>query len=285
LCYYGPSPADDNFVFESSNGCATGSCLEEAILFGLLELIERDAFLLGWYAGAAMTEIDLASTTSGTVRAMLDRAEMLGYDVRAIDNRIDLGVPVVTGVAVRRDGGPGRIAFGAGAGLDPETAIEAALSEVLTYIPHLPQQVRDRRSELSAMAGDFSLVRELHDHAQLFGLPEMSVHAGRYLRPAGTAPVTEVFADHRPSAPRTSNLLDDIAYCLTELERIGIDPVVVDQTTAEQHAMGLRTVRVLAPGLLPIDFGWARQRALRMPRLLSALPAGAEPHRVPHPFP
>ena len=60
---------------------------------------------------------------------------------------------------------------------------------------------------------------------------------------------------------------------------------MVDQTTAEQRGMGLRTVRVLAPGLLPIDFGWARQRALRMPRLLGALSAGAELHRVPHPFP
>jgi len=36
---------------------------------------------------------------------------------------------------------------------------------------------------------------------------------------------------------------------------------------------------------LPIDFGWARQRALGMPRLLGALSAGAELHRVPHPFP
>ncbi|MFD3453296.1 YcaO-like family protein [Streptomyces sp. NPDC058691] len=31
-----------------SNGGAIGSCMEEAVLFGLLELIERDAFLLGW---------------------------------------------------------------------------------------------------------------------------------------------------------------------------------------------------------------------------------------------
>jgi ribosomal protein S12 methylthiotransferase accessory factor len=48
------------------------------------------------------------------------------------------------------------------------------------------------------------------------------------------------------------------------------------------------------PGLLPLDFGWARQRALRMPRMFSAYRrAGwqeadlteADLHRVPHPFP
>ena len=48
------------------------------------------------------------------------------------------------------------------------------------------------------------------------------------------------------------------------------------------------------PGLLPIDFGWTRQRALLMPRLRTALRRaglraddlrdGRDP-TVPHPFP
>ena len=52
LVHYSAGVAADSFVFECSNGCATGSCLEEAVLFGLLELVERDAFLLGWYGDA-----------------------------------------------------------------------------------------------------------------------------------------------------------------------------------------------------------------------------------------
>ena len=41
-------------------------------------------------------------------------------------------------------------------------------------------------------------------------------------------------------------------------------------------------VRVIVPGLLPIDFGWQQQRALRMPRLLKAV-ALATAGRVSHP--
>ncbi|MGJ3558331.1 hypothetical protein ACR6C2_02505 [Streptomyces sp. INA 01156] len=50
----------------------------------------------------------------------------------------------------------------------------------------------------------------------------------------------------------------------------------------------------VVPGLLPIDFGWNRQRALLMPRLRTALRRGghrgrdltdAEIRRAPHPFP
>lgn len=293
LCYYSAGLRADNFVFECSNGCAIGSCLAEAVLFALLELIERDAFLLGWYAGARLTEIDLRSCRSPAVRAMVDRAALQGYDVHAFDNRVDLAVPVVTGLAVRRDGGPGTLSFAAGASLDPESAVEAALSEMLTYIPHLPRQVRDRWAELEAMAADFDLVRHLTDHAQLYGLPRMAVHARGYLDPAAVLPAEEVYRDWRDRRP-ARDLLDDVLLCRAELVRAGHDVIVVDQTTPEQERMGLHTVRAVVPGLLPMDFGWSRQRALRMPRLRTAWRRAGrraddvpedEIRRVPHPFP
>ncbi|MGW1542075.1 TOMM precursor leader peptide-binding protein [Streptomyces sp. NPDC002309] len=295
LVHYSAGLAADNFVFECSNGCAIGSCLEEAVLGGLLELIERDAFLLAWYGGTRLTEIDLATVGDPTVRAMIDRAGLQGYDVHAFDNRVDLAVPVVTGLAVRRDGGPGLYSFGAGASLDPASALEGALSEVLTYIPHLPGQVRERQGELEAMADDFTKVLHLKDHAQLYGLPAMAAHVTPYHEPREVLPMADVYASWEASGrPRTGDLADDVALCRDELARAGHDVIVVDQTTPEQSRMGLRTVCVLAPGLLPIDFGWSRQRALGMPRLRTAARRGGlrdtaleegEIRRVPHPFP
>ena len=292
LVYYSAGLAADNFVFECSNGCATGGGLEEAALFGLLELIERDAFLLGWYGGARLTEIDLDTVPAGVVRTMRQRAELLGYDVHAFDNRADLAPPVVTALAVRRDGGVGTLAFAAASTVDPAAAVEAAVCEILTYIPHLPRQVRERPAELAAMAADFSLVRRLPDHAALFGLPEMAVHAAGYLEPAAVRSFDDVYADR--VAPQTLDLLDDLRAVLADLTAAGLEAIVVDQTTPEQERMGLRTVCTIVPGLLPIDFGWSRQRALEMPRLRTAPHrAGwtrrpltdADVRRVPHPFP
>jgi ribosomal protein S12 methylthiotransferase accessory factor len=294
LVYYSAGTAADHFVFECSNGCATGSCLEEAVLFGLLELIERDAFLLAWYGSARLTEIDLGACSSPVLRAMTDRAALCGYDVHAFDNRIDLSVPVVTGLAVRRDGGPGTLAFAAGAAFDPETAVEAAVSEILTYLPHLPRQVTERPAELDAMADDFGLVRRLPDHAALFGLPRMARYVDSYLEPKDVGSPAQVYAEWEDRRPRGLDLREDVLWCTRELARAGCDVIVVDQTAPEQRAMGLRTVCAIAPGLLPIDFGWARQRALTMPRLRTAQRrAGMRPddlresevRRVPHPFP
>ncbi|MFE4579615.1 TOMM precursor leader peptide-binding protein [Streptomyces chartreusis] len=287
LVHYSAGVKADNFVFECSNGCATGGSLEEAILFGLLELIERDAFLLGWYGRSQLTAIDLDSCGSISIRTMVDRAALHGYDVHAFDNRIDLAVPVVTALAVRRDGGPGTLAFSAAAGFDPENTVDAALSEVLTYIPHLPYQVAERRAELEAMAEDFGKVRHLKDHAQLYGLPVMAQHAREYLTPAAVVPFAEAFANWEVERPRNDDLLDDLRFLRDDLVRCGYDVIAVDQTTPEQQWMGLRTVSTIVPGLLPLDFGWSRQRALRMPRLRAVLGAigGTKPKEVPHPFP
>ncbi|WBB64062.1 TOMM precursor leader peptide-binding protein [Streptomyces sp. WMMC500] len=286
LVHYGAGLPSDNFVFECSNGCATGGSLAEAALYGLLELIERDAFLLAWYGRGPGPRVDPRSAGDARVRGMLDRAALLGYEVRAFDTRSDLDVPVITAVAVREDGGPGLLSFGAAAGPDPAGALTGALSEVLTYIPHLPYQVAERRAELEAMADDFGLVRQLKDHAQLYGLPRMAAHAGDFLTGDPAQPLAGVFADWARTRPATLDLRDDLRLLVDALAARGHDVVAVDQTTPEQRALGLRTVATLAPGLLPLDFGWHRQRALRMPRLAAARAAGgARPRAVPHPFP
>ncbi|MFE7460703.1 TOMM precursor leader peptide-binding protein [Streptomyces sp. NPDC057554] len=294
LAHYSAGVAADNFVFECSNGCATGGSPEEAILFGLLELVERDAFLLAWYGRARLTAIDLTTATTPAVRSMLDRAALHGYDVHAFDTRMDLAVPVVTALAVRRDGGDGALSFSAAAGFDPAETVEAALSEVLTYIPHLPYQVAERRAELEEMERDFTKVLHLKDHAQLYGLPSMARHAAEYLEPAAVLPLEETFADWEPLRPRTDDLLDDLRFLRDRLTAAGYDVIAVDQTTPEQRRMGLHTVSTTVPGLLPLDFGWSRQRALLMPRLRTAPRAAgrrpddlpeAEIKAAPHPFP
>lgn len=295
LAHYSAGTDADNFVFECSNGCATGGSPEEAILFALLEIIERDAFLLAWYGRAPLTAIDLRSCRRASIRAMTDRAALHGYDVLALDTTMDLAVPVVTALAVRRDGGPGTLSFAAAAGFDPEETVESALSEVLTYIPHLPHQVADRRGELLDMARDYAKVLHLKDHAQLFGLPEMAVHAREFREPVDVLPLDAAFRDWTDSVrPRTVDLRDDVRFLVRRLADAGLDAVVVDQTTPEQRRSALHTVAMVVPGILPLDFGWSRQRALLMPRLRTGLRdagrrpdllPGSEIRAVPHPFP
>ncbi|MFI9613370.1 TOMM precursor leader peptide-binding protein [Streptomyces sp. NPDC052023] len=297
LTYYHAPGLENRFVQESSNGCASGGCVEEAVYFGLMEVVERDAFLLAWYGQQPLPEIDPATSARPATRHMVDRLAMYGYRARFFDTRITFPIPVVTGVAERLDGGLGRMCFGAGAGLDPESALDAALCEIATDAVNLRGRSERDEARLRAMAEDFSRVTALHDHPLVYGIPEMGVHADFLLR----APVTRAplaVADLRwpdaSGAAASPDLRDDLERCVAAVCAAGFDVVVVDQTLPEQRLLGLHTFSVLVPGLLPIDFGWSRQRALGMPRLRTALrEAGlrerdleaADLNPAPHPFP
>ncbi|MGW4038352.1 TOMM precursor leader peptide-binding protein [Streptomyces sp. NPDC004778] len=302
LTYYHAPGLENRFVQESSNGCASGGALEEAVYFGLMEVVERDAFLLSWYGRAALPEIDPRTSRRPATRHMVDRLEMYGYEARFFDTRITFPIPVVTGVAVRPDGGPGRMCFGAGAGLDAEAALAGALCEIATDAVNLQGRTERDEERLRAMAADFAKVEALHDHPLAYGIPEMGGHAdfllgapGSVRRPARS--FDELYGDGpgaRPVLPVSDDLREDLRRCVDAVAAAGFDVVVVDQTMPEQRDLGLTTVSVIVPGLLPIDFGWTRQRALGMPRLRTALrEAGlrtadltdADLNPAPHPFP
>ncbi len=295
LVYYLDDDRASNFVQECSNGCATGANLEESILFGLLELIERDAFLIGWYGKVPLREIDAATVPSRSVQHMLARMRNTGFDVRLFDNRIDIDVPVVTAVAINRNPEAlGQVTLAAGAALDPVAAVNAALCEIASYAPSFTERVTVVADQLRPMVHDYHLVRELPHHALLFGLPEMRGHLDFLLGDRRAEPMDVVFDGWDDRRPRTTDLLDDLEYCTGQVFDAGHDVLVVEQTSPEQQIVGVRTSCVIAPGLIPIDFGWDKQRAPHMARLSDALiRAGLRTtpltpdrmHLVPHPFP
>ena len=304
LCYYYSEPEPERFVQECSNGCASGASLTEAILHGLLELIERDAFLLAWYGSVPLPEIDPRSSRRPASLHLIDRLALHGYRVRLFDTRVAFPVPVVTAVAQRTRPGLGALCFGAGCAPDPEDAMSAALAEIATDAPPLRGRVARDEARLRRIADDFTELESLHDHPILYGLPEMAVHAAFLLdgepRPllplAGLAggggapsqglapdPATDPAPDPAPD-PAGGGLRGELDRCVTMVAAAGFDVIAVDQTTPEQRRLGLHTASVIAPGLLPIDFGWSRQRARRMPRLHQVTGA-AKPNPAPHPFP
>ncbi|MFJ4007446.1 TOMM precursor leader peptide-binding protein [Streptomyces sp. NPDC090023] len=293
--YHAPGGIRRRFVQESSNGCASGGSMAEAVHHGLMETIERDAFLLAWFGRARLPEIDPASSTRPATRAMVDRLAMYGYRARFFDTRISFPVPVVTAVAERVDGGPGLLCFGAGASLDPEDALAGGLCEIATDSVNLRRRTAREERRLRRMAADFDEVRVLHDHPLLYGLPEMGRYTDFLLRgrdDGERVPLASLAPD-RPR-PRPADLRADVEAVVAEVTARGFDVVVVDQTAPEQRESGLSTAKVLVPGLLPIDFGWSRQRGPWLPRTRTALreaglrtadltPDDLNP--APHPFP
>lgn len=281
-------------VQDCSNGCAGGNSLEEAILYALLELIERDAFMLTWYAKLAPPRIDAWSCRNRSLLNILDRTVRLGYDIHLFDTRFDVKVPSVTCVAVRSDNGPGKIVLAAGAGFEPEDAIRAALCEVAAYIPSFEDRLNRNMDRAQAMARDYTQVKELDDHPLIYGLPEMAGGVEFIFHNPRFTSVDECYSTWLEERPRNLDLTDDLRYVIDHVLKLGMDVIAVDQSTPEQDRVGLKAASVIVPGFLPIDFGWKQIRAFDLPRLRT-VPRTAgfrdtdfEPamlNLTPHPFP
>ena len=272
LVYYvDHRPDQRRFVRESTNGCASGSCQEEAILFAMLELVERDAFLLTWYASARQPEIDASSVRSLATHVVLDRLGLAGYDTRLFDVRVDLPVPAVVAVLVRREPGLGHLCFAGAARMDPEEAVRAAVWEAASIAPGLARWTGEHLAEARPLVDDFRRVVKLEHHVWLHSLPQMADRASFLLTDPPVRSMVDLYESWLRRRPATFDLCDDVRYIVDLIAQTGSDVIAVDVTSPEQAALGLHSARVLAPGLVPLDFGWRRQRVLTHPRLRALL--------------
>lgn len=289
-------PKHPLFVYEISNGCALGGCLEEAVLYGILELAERDAFLLTWYARLPVRRIDPASATDARIPLMIDRLRAeTGYEVHLFDTTTEHGIPSVWAMVVHPESSPAvpKLFCAAASGFDPQRAAANALLELAPMVQWRTGSWAEERAAAERMVRDPALVRAMHDHALVNAHVDAYDRFGFLLdgdRPAHS------FADSFAGAlrPRNADLTADLDETVARYLDRGQDVVVVDQTTPEHRAGGFRCVKVLIPGLLPMTFGhWAR-RTDGLPRLFTAprelgyadrelTAADVNPH--PHPFP
>jgi ribosomal protein S12 methylthiotransferase accessory factor len=262
VAYYGlnrPSARHRCFVYETSNGCAVGGCREEAVLHGLLEVAERDAFLLTWYGRRSVPE--LVGTTAGVTL----------LDITTVEQR----VPCVLAIA-RSPDGPAFACATAAHPASVSAAAEHAVTELGPFAADLAVRYRRHRDTARAMAENPDLVRRMGDHALAYADP---VAAAR------TAFLFETATDGIQSDPiATDDLRDDVLAMVERYTSVGLDVLVVDQTTAELRERELACVKVIVPGTLPMTFGHAYRRVHGLPRL-AAHANGGPINPWPHPFP
>jgi ribosomal protein S12 methylthiotransferase accessory factor len=291
MAYYGrrPDGASPRPAYEISNGCAIGSCPEEAVIHGILEVAERDAFLMTWYGRIPVPEIDVATAADRRLPLLVERVERRsGSVLRLFDTTLEQGIPACWAVACPIDGEPFAALCAAGAGLEPEQACLSAVSELATMLVSMPQRYAEDAERVAAMVDDPDLVRTMHDHGSLYGdaraAKRLDFLWDREQKTALSGRVTKPTADLR----------DDLTYLVDRYLATGLDVIVVDQTTPEVAAGGLTCVKVLIPGTVPMTFGHRNRRVHGLPRLLTVphlLGHRASPlcpdelNEHPHPFP
>lgn len=291
LAYYN-SGCGQGFVYETSNGCALGGTLEEAIFYGILEVVERDSFLMTWYAKLPLPRLDPYSADDRELELMMERLRAVaGYDVYLFDSTMEHGIPSVWTIAKNRNQRGVNVICAAGAHPDPIRAVKGSIHEIGGMLMAFNEKLEANRSTYLEMLNDPYQVRQMEDHSMLYSLPEAEERFEFLM--AGDRPLRTFKDQYRPRA-RHADLTDDLKHLLRTFRSLSMDVIVVDQTTPEMERNGLSCVKVLIPGMLPMTFGYhmtrlvGLDRVLKVPAKLGYADAPLRPEQLnahPHPFP
>ncbi|MBW2603986.1 MAG: TOMM precursor leader peptide-binding protein [Deltaproteobacteria bacterium] len=230
-CYYGQRDLRYFFCACDSNGNAAGNTLEEAIMRGFMELVERDAVAIWWYNRLRMPALDIASFKDPYLEGLLNYYAALGRELWALDLTSDLGIPVVGVVSRCVDHKSEDIVIGFSADMDIKTALLRAVNEVGQFMPALSE--RDEQGNTRYFYDD-ECAKKWWRTAR--------VAMESYLLPAEG--VAHGLSDFTPWAD--SNQRIEVETCVRLAAACDIDILVLNQTRPD---IGLPVVKVIAPGM------------------------------------
>jgi ribosomal protein S12 methylthiotransferase accessory factor len=283
LVYLRPPVAGEPAIgFPTTNGVACAPTLEEAVLAGLFEAIERDCFMLVWYNRLSLPRLDWSDHSQ---LAELDRRYFAptGLDYEAVDLSAFFDVPVALGVVRSRDGSP-PLGIGAGAASTVEEAWRKALSEAFSVY----RWARDNAFERP------DLVPERENDIGTFDDHILYYTRRPNLRHVAFLDASPHVRDVRQVAPvEGDGVASQIASVAARLASREVESYAVDITAPEVRQGGFHVVRVLCPALCPLDvrhdaryLGGTRLYEAAWRARLSPAPLryrDLNPH--PHPFP
>ncbi|MBP7022167.1 MAG: TOMM precursor leader peptide-binding protein [Planctomycetes bacterium] len=232
-CFYGFRDKDHFFSVCDSNGCAAGNSLEEAILQGLLEVVERDAISMWWYNRYQCPSVDVESFNLSYWKDMQQLyTEKLNRDLFVLDVTSDWGIPTFVAVSRRLNHKVEDIIVGFGSHLDPKRALLRSLEEANQYLPALSMQDKEGNTM-------YQLTRpETVDWWKKATYENQS-----YLLPNKTIK-PKTWSDYKTIA--TNDIFQDLQYCLKKAKELNLEVLVVNQTRPDIH---FPVVKVVIPGM------------------------------------
>jgi ribosomal protein S12 methylthiotransferase accessory factor len=256
-CYYGYPKPEKPDCWADSNGCAAGNTMEEAILQGFMELVERDSVALWWYNRVKRPKVDLDSFEQPYFKALQDYYQTLHRELWVLDITSDLNIPVFAAITRRSDRTVEDIVLGYGAHFDPKIAIQRALTEVNQILPSVLSANADGSTQYNSSADPLAIdwwkTATLENQPYL--VPDESV------APRLCADYPQVWSE---------DLLEDVMICKQIVEKQGMEMLVLDQTRPD---IGLKVVKVIVPGMrhfwkrldlgrlyeVPVQLGWLKE--------------------------
>jgi ribosomal protein S12 methylthiotransferase accessory factor len=279
---YGAEPV--RIASSTSNGLACHATPEKAVLSGLLELVERDAFMIVWSNRLSLPRLSWDFDEELRVFEAAYLAPV-GLRYAAVDLSCFWDVPIALGVVATDEPEKGALGVGACAAPTIQQAVRKALDEACRVQAWASDLLaRDPGREFAPDASD---VRDFDDHVRYYADRRRARAAGFLDACAETRDVSQV----EPLAGESPTAL--IRALTDRLRERGVSSYAADVTAPDVRVAGLTVARVLAPELCALDadhrarfLGGRRRYEAAFELGLTGRPLEpADLNPAPHPFP
>ena len=233
-----------------STGLACGSNLAPAIYKAILEVIERDAFMIMWQNQLLCPRIDLSTVDDPFIQSMLNELEILPVECQAYLLPSDIEVPMIMVILRNTSGHPPHTVIGMSADLDPSKALMLALEEVsLSWLGMGRYCLAEKDYQPSK---DYKNVDNLIRHALAHAVDPDLGKSWEFLRSS-----VQQISLQDINNKYDENMVNNVQHLVGKLNEKDLNVVVKDLTTVDVDDAGFKVVRAVVPGMQPLDVSHA----------------------------
>ncbi|MGC1402893.1 MAG: YcaO-like family protein [Thermodesulfobacteriota bacterium] len=213
-------PIDWFYLIHEYNGPSAGNTLEEAILQGLCEVVERHVSSVISHDLLPTPAIDPASVTDPAAKGLIEKFDCLGIKLFLKDFSLDTGIPTVGSLAYDPATFPEKseIVFTAGTTPNPEKSLIRAVTEI------------------AQLAGDFINRTQYRPTLPKYQRLEEAQYVMTNPKTIGIFELSDL---------SDANIRLEIESCVQALSRIGLEVYVVNVTHPQ---LGIPAVYTIIPG-------------------------------------
>ncbi|MEK7494978.1 MAG: YcaO-like family protein [Patescibacteria group bacterium] len=262
-----------------STGAAAGQTLEDALLNGICEVVERDAFMIAYLNKLPCAKIDLNHLKNKKLQQILDNLSRYNIEVHIIDITTDLKILAVAAILIDRTGQGPAVTVGLKAGLDVYDVIVGAIEEAIM----LRTWIRDKFIYQDPEYKRKKVIQTIYDRAHYWFGVESIDHLDFWLK-------SKKLKIIEPKTLSSSQECLDKILKLLKQKNINVIYFNLTDKTIEKYKY--KIVKVIIPALQPLyldDFYpyFGKLRLYETPvnmKIFNRPKKENQLNKIPHPF-
>ncbi|WP_342540146.1 YcaO-like family protein [Heyndrickxia sp. FSL K6-6286] len=256
-----------------STGTATGNSINDAIIRGLLECIERDAITIMWLNKLSMPIVDNNTINDKEISEVIKRIEDQGLKVTILDISNNINIPSFFTV-IESNTSP-YISTGASTKFNRTEALMSSIEEAIAIY------------NLSLLKITNNTIDNF-DPTDIKNLNDMDKHSDYYAINDMRSKISFLFAGKKIKWQEDdSNYIHNYEQLITELKKLNIDVYAVDLTTKDIEKTNLYVVKTIVPKFAFLECSIPMDQCNRLKEVPSELgyDVNDELNDLIHPFP